>query len=108
MTLDEGFKKILIVEDDLTYRDPMGDFLASHSFVISIADNGEMAMEKLLFHHADLVLLDMMLPKVDGFEVLRRIRGYPDPMVAQTPVVVLSNLSGDNDITGAEISAWSV
>lgn len=100
--IDDGFKKILIVEDDLTYRDPMGDFLAAHSFTIANADNGEMAMEKLLFHHPDLVILDMMLPKVDGFEVLKRIRSYPDPAVANLPIIILSNLSGDKDIESAK------
>jgi DNA-binding response OmpR family regulator len=94
---DDMFKKVLIVEDDLTYRNPLGDFLSAHSFAISTADDGEQAMEKLLLHKPNLVILDLLLPKVHGFEVLKRIRTYPDQNVAKTPVIILSNLSSEKD-----------
>jgi CheY-like chemotaxis protein len=70
-----------------------------------------MAMEKLLFHRPDLVLLDLLLPKVHGFEVLKRIRTYPDEKVAATPVVILSNLASEKDMATAQelkISAYFV
>jgi len=99
---DDMFKKILIIEDDITYRDPMQDFLSARGFTIATADDGEMAMEKLLFHKPALVLLDLLLPKVHGFEVLKRIRSYPDEEISKTPVVVLSNLSSEKDVETAQ------
>jgi len=98
---DDMFKKILIIEDDLTYRNPLSDFLAAHNFAISNADDGEVAMERLLFHKPDLIILDLLLPKVHGFDVLKRIREYPDQEVAKKPVIILSNLSSDKDIETA-------
>lgn len=100
---DDLFKKVLIIEDDLSYRNPLSDFLSAHSFSVSVAEDGEVAMEKLLLHRPDLVLLDLLLPKVDGFEVLNRIRTYPDPAVANTPVIILSNLSSNKDIEKAQV-----
>jgi DNA-binding response OmpR family regulator len=96
-----GQKHILIVEDDSDYHTRLNDFLSAHDFNVSVADTGDMALEKLLFHKSDLVLLDLLLPKVDGFEIIKRIREYPDPEVAQTPIVVVSNLSGEADIARA-------
>ena len=108
---DDMFKKILIVEDDLVFRQPLGDFLSAHAYTVSTADDGEMAMEKLLFHRPHLVILDLLLPKVHGFEVLKRIRSYPETDVASVPVIILTNLSSPKDIETADslkISAYFV
>jgi DNA-binding response OmpR family regulator len=99
---DDLFKKILIIEDDLTYRNPLGDYLAARNFAISTADDGEQAMEKLLLHKPNIVILDLLLPKVHGFEVLKRIRTYPDESVSKTPVIILSNLSNEKDMETGE------
>ena len=104
-------KKILIVEDDLTYRDPLSRALSTHAYIVSTADDGEMAMEKLLFHRPNLIILDLLLPKVHGFEVLKRIRSYPEKEIAGTPVIILSNLSSEKDVETAQalgISAYCV
>jgi DNA-binding response OmpR family regulator len=108
---DDMFKKILIIEDDLAYRDPLNDYFSVRGYTIVVADDGEMAMEKLLFHRPDLVILDLLLPKVHGFEVLKRIRTYPDEKIANTRVIILTNLSSEADIKTAEelkISAYFV
>jgi DNA-binding NarL/FixJ family response regulator len=60
-------------------------------------------MEKLLFHLPRLVILDLMLPKVSGIDVLKRIREYPDKDIVETLVIVLSNLSDPAQIKEAEI-----
>lgn len=99
---DEMFKKVLIIEDDLDFKNSLRDFLSAHSYAVSIADDGEQAMEKLLVHKPDLVLLDLLLPKVHGFEVLKRIRTYPDEAVAKIPVIILSNLSSQEDLAKAK------
>ena len=94
--------KILVVEDDLSYRNPLKDFFSNHGYTVSVSDDGSMAMEKLLFHMPSLVILDLLLPKVSGFDVLSRIRSYPDPKVAAMPVIILSNSSSPNDIAKAQ------
>lgn len=99
---DDMFKKVLIVEDDLDFRNPMRDFLAARGYAVSTADDGEQAMDRLLVHKPDIILLDLLLPKLHGFEVLKRIRAYPDEAIAKTPVIILSNLSSEEDIKQAE------
>ena len=94
-------KHILIVEDDSDYHTRLNDFMSAHGFICSVASSGDKAMEQLLFHKSNLILLDLLLPKVDGFEIIKRVREYPDPEVAKTPIVVVSNLSGDKDIERA-------
>jgi DNA-binding response OmpR family regulator len=103
---DEMFKKVLIIEDDLDFRDSLRDSLSAQNFAVSTADDGEQAMERLLAHRPDVVILDLLLPKVHGFEVLKRIRAYPDEVLAKTPVVILSNLSSQTDVEkGQELGA---
>ena len=77
-------RKVLIVEDDIGYRNSLSSYLSGRGLEISTADDGSQAMEKLLFHLPKLVILDLMLPKVDGLGVLNRIRSYPDKNIADT------------------------
>ncbi len=102
MSSDDGTKRVLIVEDDLAYRNSLSTYLSAHGLVVATADDGAQAMEKVLFHRPGLVILDLLLPKVKGLEVLKRIREYPEESVAHTPVVVLSNLSDTEDIEKAK------
>lgn len=94
-------KKILLVEDDDSLRNTFkGRLLAQYT--IFEAQNGEQAVSECLDRLPDLILLDLLLPKLDGFKVLERIRRYPDPIVARTPVIVLSNLWSQKDILQAQ------
>ncbi len=95
---DDSNKKVLIVEDDLEYRNRLRDYLTAQGFAVSVADDGEQAIDRMLVHRPNLILLDLLLPKIHGFEVLKRIREYPDPEVAKTPVIILSNLASESDI----------
>ena len=95
-------KKVLIVEDDADYRNSLTTYLSAHGMEVSTAEDGSQAMEKLLFHRPGLVVLDLMLPKVDGYDVLKRIREYPEAVIAHTPIVVLSNLSDTESIEKAK------
>jgi CheY-like chemotaxis protein len=90
-------KTILIVEDDNNLRALLVNDLAPYYDIVQASD-GEEAVTKVLDHRPDLVLLDLMLPKLDGFKVLERIRTYPDPILANIHVVVLSNLWSQKDI----------
>ncbi len=95
-------KKILIVEDDDYLRQTLVDGLIINNYNIFQAVDGEDAVRKLVDHRPHLVLLDLMLPKLDGFKVLERIRHFPDQQIADTKVIVLSNLWSNKDILRAQ------
>ncbi len=94
-------KKLLIVEDDSALRDSVRDRL-SLEYEIYEAEDGEQAVSMCLDYRPDVILLDLLLPKLDGIKVLERIRSYPDPEIAKTHVVVLSNLWSQKDILQVE------
>ncbi len=96
--MDEQPKKILVVEDEGAMRDIVAHKLQSHGFLVSQAADGKEGLTVFDREHPDLVLLDLMLPEVDGFTVLETIRKNPDPVVANTPVIILSNIWNDQDI----------
>ena len=98
---DDNSKKVLIIEDDVDYRDSLSIFLSGHGLEVTIAEDGAQAMEKLLFYLPKLVILDLLLPKVKGIDVLKRIREYPDKNIADTLVIVLSNVSSNEEIQEA-------
>ena len=91
-------KKILMVEDDAAMREIVIHKLQTHGFDVKEADDGRKGIEVLLAEKPDLVLLDLMLPEVDGFKVLETVRANTDPAVADTPVIILSNLWSNKDI----------
>ncbi len=90
-------KKILLVEDDEELRSTLKSTLRRQYEVLEAGD-GERAVAQVLDHRPDLILLDLLLPKLDGFKVLERVRSYPDKDVAKTPVIVFSNLYSEKDI----------
>jgi len=100
--MDNAIKKILVVEDDADLRNILIDGLKPLNYQIIPAEDGQRAVELLLDQKPDLVLLDLLLPKLDGFKVLERIRQYPDKAIAATKVIVLSNLWSDKDILRAQ------
>ena len=93
MNTDDQPKKILIVEDEEAIVRSMTLKLASSNFDVTAAYNGEDALKMLQEGKFDLVLLDLMMPKVDGFSVLAQMKARQD----KTPVIVLTNLSQEED-----------
>lgn len=71
-------KKILIIEDDLNIQGIEKDYLEANSFSVNTANDGETGLKMALGGDYDLVLLDIMLPKIDGLEVCRKIRAEKD------------------------------
>jgi CheY-like chemotaxis protein len=86
--------KILIVEDDQFLRDLYNELLTEAGYEITLAQDGEEGLEKASVGGFDLVLLDIMLPKMDGLEVLRRLKENK-PKFPNGPVVLLTNLGQD-------------
>ena len=97
-------KKILIVEDDVFISEMYANKLQKAGFeVISVRD-GQEAITKLEEIGPDLVLLDIVLPKIDGFEVLKTIK--TDPKFKKIKVALLTNLGeGENIKKGLELGA---
>jgi len=95
---------ILIVDDNPVNIDLLGDILAD-AYHISVATSGMRAMEILKSgHHPDLVLLDIMMPEMDGYEVCRRIKA--DPETRHIPVLFITAKSEETDETrGLELGA---
>jgi CheY-like chemotaxis protein len=91
-------KKILIAEDDKAMRDIVSHKLKSHGYEVTAAENGKQAIELLPAIRPDIMLLDLLMPEVDGFGVLEFIRKNPDKQIAELPVIVLSNLWSNEDI----------
>lgn len=93
--MTENVKKIMIVEDDEHISKVYEIKFAKEGFVTSLAVDGEEAVAKITTEKPDIILLDLMIPKKDGFAVLEEIRGYLE--LAQIPVIVLSNLGQQAD-----------
>lgn len=89
-------KKILIVEDDKFLRELVVTNLAKKNYAISEAVDGEEGVKKTKEEKPDLILLDLVLPGMDGFEVLSQIKS--DPAVSSIPVIIFSNLGQKEDI----------
>lgn len=103
MTAEAKRKKVLVVEDDTLLSSLLSRKL-SETYELLYAPTGEAALDILSKDIPDLVLLDVVLPGMDGFEVLRRIKA--DPKTAGVHVVILSNLSQDEDIAkGKQLGA---
>jgi len=89
-------KKILIIEDDDFFRELLRKKLKSEGFEVAEATDGEKGAKMAKEKAPDLILLDLLMPGIDGFEVLSRIRG--ESSTASIPVIILSNLGQQEDI----------
>jgi DNA-binding response OmpR family regulator len=92
-------KRILVCDDDELLVDLLTYRLSTRGYQVSAARDGGEALERLAADKPDAVVLDAMMPVVDGFEVLRRIR--EQPATANLPVVMLSARKQERDIVGA-------
>jgi DNA-binding response OmpR family regulator len=86
-------KRVLVVEDEQALREMYATWLQSAGFDVIVADNGISGLEKVMHEEPDLLLLDILLPKKDGLEVLNEIRR--NPKTAKLPVIILSSLDQD-------------
>lgn len=98
----ENQTKLLIVEDDVTMREIMVHKMSASGFTVVEAGDGKQAIATWKKEKPDIVLLDLMLPEMDGFQILETIRKDPDQQVANSSVIVLSNLFGKEEIQKAK------
>ena len=89
-------KLILIIEDDKFLRELISQKLLKEGYDIDQAVDGEEGLKKIKEVSPALVLLDLILPGIDGFEVLTKMK--QDPVSAEIPVIILSNLGQKEDV----------
>ncbi|KKR21678.1 MAG: Transcriptional regulatory protein [Candidatus Moranbacteria bacterium GW2011_GWA2_39_41] len=92
-------KKILVVEDESALMGAMKEFLLAENFSVVTADDGEEAMMMVKKEKPDLILLDIVLPKKDGFAVLAELKA--DVEMEKIPVMLLTNLESADDVDRA-------
>src|SRR5579863_5793622 len=93
--------KILIIEDEANIAQLIRLYLEQAGYVVSVASDGVAGLELHAREHPDLVILDLMLPMMDGMEVCRRIRAW-----ANTPILMLTARQSEEDrIEGLELGA---
>ncbi|MEK9175235.1 MAG: response regulator [Patescibacteria group bacterium] len=95
-------QKILFIEDEEALRRALGDVLSQSGYEMLTASNGEAGVEVAKKQSPDLILLDLVLPKKSGFEVLQELK--EDPTTKNIPIIVLTNLEGSEDIERALVS----
>ncbi len=104
MNKKELQNKILIVEDDTTLRENISDFLITEGFLTDYAVDGVEGLEKIRKFLPDLVLCDIALPKMNGFELLQTIRN--DELLNDIPFIFLTAMTGIDDFkTGMKLGA---
>lgn len=93
-------QRILVVEDDLFLRELYTDILTAEGHRVEGAADGEEALQKIKVGGYDLILLDIIMPKMDGLEVMRQVQTTP-PQNPNKCVVFLTNLDKDEEIRTA-------
>ena len=93
-------KKILVIEDEATMRESLEDFLTNSDYEVKGASDGEMGLELIRSFSPDLILLDIILPKKDGFEVLQSLKAERGDKI-DIPVILLTNIGGMESVQKA-------
>lgn len=96
------FSKILVIEDEPTIRSGLEDNLALEGYQVLTSENGQSGLELFKLESPDLVILDVMMPGIDGLEVCRQIRA----LKKSTPIIMLTAKCGEVDkVVGLELGA---
>ena len=91
--------RILVVDDDKNVRYVMRELLELENYTVFTAENGERALELMLDTHVDLVIVDIMMPKMDGYEFTKELRGFNPEL----PVLMVSAKQLPEDITEFQV-----
>jgi len=92
-------KKILFIEDEATLQKTFGDLLQQKGYKVINALDGEIGLRLAKSEKPDLILLDLILPRIHGFDVLKRLK--QDPETKAIPIIVLTNLERIQDVDKA-------
>jgi DNA-binding response OmpR family regulator len=92
-------KKILFIEDESALQKTFGDLLEAKGYEMVSALDGELGINLARTERPDLILLDLVLPKVHGLDVLKKLKEYP--ATKNIPVMILTNLEGISEVEKA-------
>ena len=102
--LDYQSYNILIVDDTPVNLEVIIDFLESYGFGIRMARSGESALKRVEYDRPDIILLDVLMPGMDGFETCRRLKA--EPATEDIPIIFMTSLTGTEDkVKGFEVGA---
>ena len=104
LQVDAGRSRLLVVDDNPVNRQFLEDELTDEGYLVSTAEDGEDALQKVATESPDLILLDVMMPKLDGYETCRRLKS--DSRTILIPVVMVTALTATHErIKGIEAGA---
>lgn len=98
--MSAGQRTILLVEDEHAIRRALSIIFQREGFFVLEAKNGEEGLEVALEEHPDIVILDLVMPKMDGLTMVKKIR--KDPWGKTLPMIIYSNLSRNEKISEAQ------
>ncbi len=90
---------ILVADDDWLNRDMLRDFLTQEGYGVIRASNGVETLAALSDHPIDLVLLDIKMPDINGYEICRKVRATPE--IQHLPIIMLTGMDSDDDLQEA-------
>ena len=93
--MDAPVVKIVVADDDRMLRKATETALHRHGYIVSTASDGEEALRLIRSEQPDIIVLDLIMPKVQGFDVLQILK--QDVVTSSIPVIVLSSLAQDRD-----------
>lgn len=100
--MNESRKKVLLIDDDRLIVMLLKDVIKAAGYAIESASMGEEAWEKIQNSHPDLIVLDIMLPEISGFELARRVKA--DEKLKGIPIIMLTGLRSPSDVADAKLS----
>jgi two-component system cell cycle response regulator len=92
-------RRVLVVDDDPRLLHIVAMYLGIEGYDVTVAADGAAGLTEIEKQTPDLIILDIMMPGIDGIETCRRIRA--DPATAEVPILMFSALSGDDDVERA-------
>jgi DNA-binding response OmpR family regulator len=92
-----GKKKILVIEDDKVMLEALRIELEDADYDVDVYEDGKSGLEAAMSGKADLIVLDLVLPKMHGFDVLSALKKAKDKKVRKIPVIILTNLTQEVD-----------
>ncbi|HBN07078.1 MAG TPA: hypothetical protein DD435_00015 [Cyanobacteria bacterium UBA8530] len=93
-------KKILVVEDEVTNQEVAEIILKNQGYDVVIANNGQEGIDMALSHHPDLIIMDILMPVLDGLTATRRLKA--DPRTKDIPIITVTAKASSSDKSAAQ------